>query len=454
MCYPHGEYEGRVLYNGNELKLEGSAIHQAADEGIAIVYQELTLVPLMTVGENIFLGKEPVERGSIVWDRVYSDAQKILDKYKLTVFPQDVVKNLGVGKMQMTEIAKALSENAEVLILDEPTSALSEAEVTQLMEILGSLKEHGVTCIYITHKLDEFFRIADRVTVLRDGKFVVTEETSNLTSEKLVHYMVGREMKERFPTRVHKSGETFFEVKDLHAIDPDKGREVLKGVSFDLRRGEILGIAGLMGSGRTELVMTIFGEYARVVSGTMTLDGKQITIGNGHEAMQNGISLVPEDRKKHGLILMQSILKNISLPNLDRFSSFLRVNQDKELLESLRYAKELTIKTPNLFVPAESLSGGNQQKVVISKWLMSGPKILIMDDPTRGIDVGAKYEIYKLMNELTEQGISIIMISSDLQEVLGMSDRIMVMCQGYSNGTLDIQDATQERIMKLATGVA
>ena len=452
--YPFGEYEGDVIYNGEELKLEGSAIHQATDQGIAIVYQELTLVPEMTVGENIYLGKEPVERGSITWDRVYSDAQKILDKYKLTVHPQDIVKNLGVGKMQMTEIAKALSENAKVLILDEPTSALSEAEVDKLMEILASLKEHGVTCIYITHKIEEFFRIADRVTVLRDGKVVTTQDTKNLTSEELVQYMVGREMSERFPEGNRKPGEVIFEVKDLHAYDPIKGREMLKGVSFDLRKGEILGIAGLMGAGRTELVMTIFGEYGKVTQGTMMLEGREINNKNGHQAMENGISLVPEDRKRHGLVLISSILKNISLPNLDRFSSFMRVDQDAELLDSLKYAKELTIKAPNLFVPVESLSGGNQQKVVIAKWLMSGPKILIMDDPTRGIDVGAKFEIYKLMNELAEKGISIIMISSDLQEVLGMSDRVMVMCQGRSNGILDIKEATQERIMTLATGVA
>lgn len=452
--YPFGEYEGTILYDGHELKLEGSAIHQAAEEGIAIVYQELTLVPEMTVGENIYLGKEPTVRGTIIWDRVYSDAQKILDKYKLTVQPQDVVKNLGVGKMQMTEIAKALSENAKVLILDEPTSALSEAEVNQLMEILTTLKAHGVTCIYITHKIEEFFRIADRVTVLRDGKVVNTQITAQLTSEKLVHDMVGREMKERFPAGNRKPGEVIFEIDDLHAIDPDKGREVLKGVSFNLRKGEILGIAGLMGSGRTELVMTIFGEYAKVIRGTMKLEGREINNTNGHEAMQNGISLVPEDRKRHGLVLMQTILKNISLPNLDRFASFLRINQHAELVESLKYAKDLAIKAPNLFVPVESLSGGNQQKVVISKWLMSGPRILIMDDPTRGVDVGAKFEIYKLMNDLAENGISIIMISSDLQEVLGMSDRVMVMCQGRSNGTLDIQEATQERIMKLATGIA
>ena len=356
--------------------------------------------------------------------------------------------------MQMTEIAKALSENARVLILDEPTSALSEAEVTQLMAILKTLKAHGVTCIYITHKLEEFFRIADTVTVLRDGKVVTTQKTEDLNAQKLVQYMVGREMKERFPQGNRVPGEVIFEVKDLRAEDPGRGREVLKGVTFDLRRGEILGIAGLMGSGRTELVMTIFGEYAKITQGSMRLEGRELAIGSSHEAMKNGISLVPEDRKRHGLVLISSVLKNISLPNLDRFSSFMRVDQDAELVESLKYAKELTIKAPNLFVPVESLSGGNQQKVVISKWLMSGPKVLIMDDPTRGIDVGAKFEIYKLMNELAERGISILMISSDLQEVLGMSDRIMVMCQGRSNGILDIKEATQERIMTLATGVA
>ena len=451
--YPYGAYEGDIIYNGQPLKLEGSSIQQAAEEGISIVYQELTLVPGMTVGENIFLGKEPTKGGVINWDRVYSDTQKILDEYRLDIHPQDVVKNLGVGKMQMTEIAKALSENAKVLILDEPTSALSEAEVTQLMLILETLKAHGVTCIYITHKIEEFFRIADTVTVLRDGKVVTTQDAKELDSQKLVKYMVGREMKERFPKGNRTPGEKILEVIELQAEDPNKNKEVIKGVSFDLRKGEILGIAGLMGSGRTELVMTLFGEYGKITHGSVTLDGQEIEIKNGHDAMKKGISLVPEDRKRHGLVLIQSILKNISLPNLDRFASFLHINNDAELVECLKIAKELAIKTPNLLVPAESLSGGNQQKVVIAKWLMSGPRILIMDDPTRGVDVGAKFEIYKLMNELAEQGISIIMISSDLQEVLGMSDRVMVMCHGRSNGTLDIKEATQERIMTLATGL-
>jgi D-xylose transport system ATP-binding protein len=357
--------------------------------------------------------------------------------------------------MQMTEIAKALSENARVLILDEPTSALTEAEIEKLMEILRTLKEHGVTCIYISHKVEEFFRIADSITVLRDGKVVTTQPTQALNLEKLVSYMVGREMKERFPKGNRKPGEVIFEVQDLHAQDPDQtDHEVLKGVSFNLRKGEILGIAGLMGSGRTELVMTIFGEYGKITQGKVKLEGHELKIKRSRQAMLEGISLVPEDRKRHGLVLIQSVLKNISLANLDQFASWLRIDNNAELNASMQFAKSLAIKAPNLHVLCDSLSGGNQQKVVISKWLMSKPKVLIMDDPTRGIDVGAKYEIYKLMNDLTEQGISIIMISSELEEVLGMSDRVMVMHEGKSTSTLDIADATQEKIMALATGIA
>jgi D-xylose transport system ATP-binding protein len=453
--YPWGTYEGSVLYEGQELKLESRSIRQAIEEGIAIVYQELTLVPSMTVGENIYLGKEPLEYGSINRDKLYADTQQVLTKYRLDIRPQALVKHLGVGKMQMTEIAKALSENAKILILDEPTSALSEAETEQLMEILRTLKEHGVTCIYISHKLEEFFHITDSVTVLRDGKVVTTQPTKDLNLEKLVNYMVGREMKERFPKGNRQPGEVIFEVEDLHAQDPQNAdREVIKGATFNLRQGEILGIAGLMGSGRTELVMSIFGEYAKITRGSVKLEGRELKINNSRDAMLQGISLVPEDRKRHGLVLIQSILRNISLANLDRFSAWMRIDQMAELTASLGFAKSLAIKTPNLFVRCDSLSGGNQQKVVISKWLMSKPKVLIMDDPTRGIDVGAKYEIYKLMNDLAEQGIAIVMISSELEEVLGMSDRVMVMCEGKSTTTLNITEATQEKIMALATGIA
>jgi D-xylose transport system ATP-binding protein len=453
--YPWGDYEGTVVYEGRELKLEHGSIRQATEEGIAIVYQELTLVPSMTVGENVFLGKEPVEGPGINWDKLYADTQQLLMKYNLDIQPQAILGSLGVGKMQMTEIAKALAENAKVLILDEPTSALADDEIEGLKEILRTLKSHGVTCIYITHKLEEFFGITDSITVLRDGKVVITQPTENLSVEKLVQYMVGREMTERFPKGNRKPGEVIFEVEGLHAQDPEEaGREVVKGVSFNLRQGEILGIAGLMGSGRTELVMTLFGEYGKITEGTMRLGGREVRPNNSRQAMLDGISLVPEDRKRHGLVLMQSVLKNISLPNLDQFAAWFRIDNLAELNASLKFAKSLEIKAPSLHVQCDSLSGGNQQKVVISKWLMSKPKVLIMDDPTRGIDVGAKYEIYKLMNDLAEQGIAIIMISSELEEVLGMSDRVMVMHEGKSAGTLDIADASEEKVMALATGVA
>jgi len=452
--YPFGTYEGEVVYEGKALRLGTRSIRQAIEEGIAIVYQELTLVPKMTVGENIFLGKEPRRGPSIDWDRLYADTAAVLKRYKLDVSPHAVVADLGVGQMQMVEIAKALSESAKVLILDEPTSALSAAEVDRLMEILGELKAQGVTCIYITHKLEEFFRITDTVSVLRDGKLVTTRPTGELTLEKLVGLMVGREMKERFPKGNRKPGEVFFKVEDLHALDPaDPGREVLRGVSLELRKGEILGIAGLMGSGRTELVSTLFGEYGRVVKGRIELDGQEITIESARDAMKHRIGLVPEDRKRLGLVLIQTILQNMSLPNLGRFSGFMYIDQNAELATVLKHSHSLSIKAPSVHVAAESLSGGNQQKVVISKWLMSEPRILILDDPTRGIDVGAKYEIYKLMNQLAESGFAIIMISSELEEVLGMSDRVTVMWEGRSNGTLEIGEASQEKIMARATGI-
>jgi D-xylose transport system ATP-binding protein len=452
--YPYGTYEGSVMYNDKELNLSQSSIRAAVEQGIAIVYQELTLVPTRTVGENVFLGKEPVEHNLINWNKLYADTREILTKYQLDVDPRAVVNTLGVGKMQMVEIAKALSEDAKVLILDEPTSALSKAEVEKLMEILRGLKSHGITCIYISHRLEEFFGITDRVTVMRDGKVITTQPTKDVTQGDLVKFMVGREMKERFPKGLRQPGEVIFEVKDLEALDPNNtGRKVLDGVSFDVRKGEIFGIAGLMGSGRTELVLTLFGEYGRISKGKVRLGGKEIHPKNSRQAIDDGLSLVPEDRKRMGLVLIQSILKNISLPNLDQFSKFFSIDANAEMEASLQQAKSLTIKAPSLEVKAETLSGGNQQKVVISKWLLSKPKVMIMDDPTRGIDVGAKFEIYKLMNELAEKGVAVIMISSELEEVLGMSDRVMVMCRGHSTVTLPVAEASQERVMALATGI-
>jgi D-xylose transport system ATP-binding protein len=290
---------------------------------------------------------------------------------------------------------------------------------------------------------------------MRDGKEITTKPTSELTQEKLVSYMVGREMKERFPKAMRTPTEVIFTVENLQALDPNEAnRKVLNGVSFDVRKGEILGIAGLMGAGRTELVMTLFGEYGKIINGKIMLNGQEIKPANARQAIDAGLSLVPEDRKGMGLVLIQSILKNISLPNLDQFASFFRIDADAELQASMLQSKSLTIKAPTLEVAVETLSGGNQQKVVISKWLLSKPKVLIMDDPTRGIDVGAKYEIYKLMNDLAESGVAIIMISSDLEEVLGMSDRVMVMCSGHSTATLPVTEATVERVMALATGMS
>jgi D-xylose transport system ATP-binding protein len=452
--YPHGTYEGVVNFDGEELILGQSSIQDAVKKGISIVYQELTLVPTRTVGENVFLGKEPVEHGRIIWDKVYADTQAILTRYQLDVDPLAVVNNLGVGKMQMVEIAKALSENAKILVLDEPTSALTKAEVEKLMDILRTLKQHGITCIYISHRLEEFFQITDRVTVMRDGKVITTQPIKDVTQNDLIKYMVGREMKERFPKGNRRPGDILFEVEGLEAVDPnDPNRKVLDGVSFNVRKGEILGIAGLMGSGRTELVTTLFGEYGKITAGKIRIDGQEIKIRSAQDAIHYGLSLVPEDRKKTGLVLMQTILRNISLPNLDQFVKFFSIDANAELQACTQQSKSLTIKAPSLDVLTETLSGGNQQKVVIAKWLLSKPKILIMDDPTRGIDVGAKFEIYKLMNDLAEKGVAIIMISSELEEVIGMSDRVMVMSWGHSTTTLPVAEADKERIMALATGV-
>jgi len=454
--YPHDTYTGTILFNGEEIRFEKGAIRQAIEHGISIVYQELALNHFATVGANIYLGREPVRFGDFInWNKLYRSTKELLATYKLDIPFAEIVGNLGVGKQQMVEIAKALSEKAQVLILDEPTSALNEYEVDTLHAILRTLKENGVTCLYISHKLEEFFQITDTVTVFRDGQHVATVPTRETDTDKLIAMMVGREMTERFPSRSVEIGETVLEVKDYKVQSTEHMNKMLiRDVSFDLRKGEILGIAGLMGSGRTELVTSLFGELGKKVAGTITLNGRDIEIRSARDALNHSIGLVPEDRKTLGLILEQSVLKNIALPNMDKFSGFMRIDKNKELAESRKFAKSLRIKAPNLLVPVEKLSGGNQQKVVISKWLMTQPDILILDDPTRGIDVGAKYEIYKLMNDLVERGVSIIMISSELEEVLGMSDRIMVMCEGRSTGILPVHEATQEKIMALATTAA
>lgn len=450
--YPHGAYDGEILLNSTPLR--NSYIGDALKNGIAIVHQELALIPYMTVGENIYLGREPVSHGIINRHKLYADTKEILKKYDLDIPFSAKISSLGVGRQQMVEIAKALSEDARILILDEPTSALTDTEINALMRILNTLREKGVTCIYISHKLEEFFRITDTVTVLRDGMVVDTIDTAGADTEALIAMMVGREMTERFPEGKRNPKKVIMEVRNLTAYDQaSRDKKVIKDISFTVRKGEILGIAGLMGAGRTELATTIFGEFGTRISGDIIINGEKITVTSARDAIDNGIHLVPEDRKGLGLITTQSILENISLPNIHRFSSIFRIDKHKELQECERLAKDMSVKCRSLLANINSLSGGNQQKVVISKWLMTRPRVLILDEPTRGIDVGAKYEIYKFMNELAEQGMAIIMISSELPEILGMSDRILVMCEGECKGILEKKDATQEIIMTLATGM-
>ena len=455
--YPVGTYTGSIMYDNQPLEFDQFAIKNAIEKGIAIVYQELILVPEMTVGENVFLGREPTTgRGSVNWNRLYADTNQILRKYHLNIPFSAKVSTLGIGKQQMVVIAKALSEKAKVLILDEPTSALTEAEVDRLMEILGRLRDDGITCIYISHKLREFFRITDTITVLRDGAVVDTVKTKDVSNEKIIAMMVGREMKERFPTEKRSPGEVVLRAKGISVPDPVlRHKYCVDDVTFTVRKGEILGIAGLMGSGRTELVTAVFGEYGKNYQGIISIDGGNVKIRSARDAMNCGISLVPEDRKRLGLISKQSILKNISLPNMDLFTGKFSVDQNREFFECDRMSTKLSIKCRSVHQPVDSLSGGNQQKVVVAKCIMTNPKILILDEPTRGIDVGAKYEIYKLMNVLAHQGVAIIMVSSELPEILGMSDRILVMHEGRCTGIIDNDnEATQERIMTMATGTA
>ncbi|MFP4010268.1 MAG: sugar ABC transporter ATP-binding protein [Spirochaetaceae bacterium] len=451
--HEHGTYDGEIYLEGEPLRLGKGAIHRAMESGISIVYQELSLVSQLTVGENVYLGREPLTRGGAVdWGKLYSDTQRILDTYGLSVDMTDRVRDLPVGKQQMVEIARALSQDAKVLILDEPTSALAAGEIDTLMGILERLRSAGVTILYISHRLEEFFRIADRVTVLRDGRVVSTTAVSELDRNKLIAGMVGRTMSQRFPDKTHTPGELLLTVRDLMVTHPDHpGKYIIDGVSFDVRKGEIFGIAGLMGAGRTELVTALFGEYGTVESGEVELAGTPVHIDSARKAIRLGIGMAPEDRKSQGLILGQSVLKNISLATLDRFAGFMRINGLAELRAAERYVRELGIKTPSSEVPVRKLSGGNQQKVVLAKWLLSEPELLILDDPTRGIDVGAKFEIYKLMDRLAAQGVAIVFISSELDEVLGMSDRIMILAQGQNRGLLPAEEVTKQTILERAT---
>ncbi|MFC0215077.1 xylose ABC transporter ATP-binding protein [Paenibacillus chartarius] len=449
--YAARTYTGEIRINGD--KKEFHNITDAENAGVSIIHQELALVKDMTIGENIFLGRELSKRGLIQWDQLYHDASVWLKRVGLHMKPDTKIGSLGIGQQQLVEIAKALSKHTKILILDEPTAALTESEVEILMGILHDLRRSGVSCIYISHKMPEVFRISDSITVLRDGHTISTLDTKLTNDDHVISLMVGRELTDRYPRVEHKPTEVVLEVRNYSVWHKEnKDQKIIRDVNFSVRKGEILGIAGLMGAGRTELVTSIFGAYEGRTEGEVRIEGRTVSIRSVSDAIRAGIGLVSEDRKRQGLVLTMDVKTNTTMATMDRVSRFGIINENEEIKWGQKYVQELRTKTSSLETPVGTLSGGNQQKVVIGKWLMSDPKILIMDEPTRGIDVGAKYEIYNLMNRLVEQGVAIIMISSELPEVLGMSDRILVMCEGRFIKEFDYREATQENIILAATG--
>ena len=449
--YPYPEYGGEIILDGSERRF--ARVRESENAGIAVIYQELSLVKELNVAENIFLGREPRRFGIINWEDLYSRAQKLLHDLHLEIDPRTPVINLGIGQQQLIEIAKALSQEARILVLDEPTAALTDAEVETLFTILNKLRERGVGMIYISHKLDEVFRISDRITVLRDGRTISTDATQNLDEARVISMMVGREVDQIFPEATHDRGEVVFEARNITVEDPSvPGKFLVDEVSFAARKGEVLGIAGLMGSGRSELLMAIFGAHPGRKSAEILVDGNRIQINQPSEAIKHGIGFVTEDRKRYGLILDQTILRNMTLAGLRKLSGRFFTDEDAEAAAGERSARDLRIKATSVFTIAGTLSGGNQQKVVLAKWLLTNPRVLFLDEPTRGIDVGAKQEIYAQINRLAETGLAIILVSSELPEVLGLSDRVIVLHEGRLTGEFKREEATAEAVMSCATG--
>lgn len=439
--------EGKIFIEGREVEVKG--IKSAEEAGITIIHQELSVLNNLTVSENIFLGNEKHSKftGRINKKLLDERSKMFLEQIGYDIDPNRLVSTLNVGEKQMIEIAKALTKNARIIIMDEPTTALTDVETENLFKVIENLRKKGIAIIYISHRMEEIFKICHRVEVLRDGKYAGSAEIKDIDNDKLIAMMVGRTIEDQFPYRDVKKGDLALEVKNLSC------KEGVKGASFTLKKGEILGIAGLMGSGRTELAKTIFGEYKRT-SGEISLNGSPININCISDAINNGICYLSEDRKKEGCILGMSVGENMTLCNLKKYENkFKSIDKKEEAKDIEYYIKKINIKTPNKEQFIKNLSGGNQQKVILAKWLMLSPEVLIIDEPTRGIDVGAKKEIYELLNELKASGKAIIMISSDLPEVLGISDRIMVMSEGRISGELNRDEANQESIMKLAVGI-
>lgn len=447
--HAYGSYSGDIIYKGAECRFKN--IRDSEAVGIAIIHQELALSPYMTIAENIFLGNERAKKGIINWDETIKEAKELIKRVGLNEKYTTQVRNIGVGKQQLVEIAKALSKNCELLILDEPTAALNDEDSNNLLKLLQTLnKEHGMTCIMISHKIHEVIKIADNITVLRDGKTIETlDNTVPVSESRIIKGMVGRELTDRFPKHTANIGEVGFEIKNWVVHDPlNEERVIINNVNMQFRKGEIVGLAGLMGAGRTELAMSVFGKaYGKRISGTLIKDGKEITLNNIEQAIENGIAYVTEDRKTAGLIHIQDIKGNITLANLKAITKGVVVNEDEEIVIGKDYREKFNIKSTSVFQKAGNLSGGNQQKVVLSKWIFSSPDVLILDEPTRGIDVGAKYEIYKIIIELAQSGKCVIMISSELPEILGITDRLYIMNEGRVVGEMKTSEANQEDIM-------
>ncbi|GEQ22913.1 xylose ABC transporter ATP-binding protein [Clostridium butyricum] len=447
--YPHGDYDGEILYNGKTCTYKN--IKDSERDGIVIIHQELALSPYLSIGENIFIGNEISKHGIIDWNKVKIRTKELLNKVGLDEDPDTIVSTLGVGKQQLIEIAKALSKDVKLLILDEPTASLNEDDSENLLKLMLELKQQGITSILISHKLNEVSKVCDSITVLRDGATIETLDASGgkISEDRIVKGMVGRELTDRYPKRISKVGDILFEIKDWNVYHPHySDRKMVDNVNINVRKGEVLGIAGLMGAGRTELAMSIFGKtYGQKISGKIIKNGKEIHIKNVQDAIDAGIAYVTEDRKEAGLNLIDDIRHNITIASLGKISKNGIINEQEEIIAAQDFRLSMQIKTPSILQLAGNLSGGNQQKVVLSRWVYADPDLLILDEPTRGIDVGAKYEIYTIINDLVKNGKSVIVISSELPEVLGLSDRIYVMNEGKMICELDGKEATQEIIM-------
>ena len=447
--YPYGSYEGEIYFEGQEVRFQN--ISQSEEVGLVIIHQELALVPYLSITENLFLGNERAKNGIIDWNESVSRTKELLEQVGLHESPNTLITDMGVGKQQLVEIAKALAKKVKLLILDEPTASLNETDSEKLLELLLQFKARGIASILISHKLSEVSKVADSITILRDGATIETLDTHKdmITEDRIIRGMVGRDITRRFPPRESKIGDMIFEVRDWNAFHPlHAHRKVSDNVNIHVRRGEVVGIAGLMGAGRTELAMSIFGRaYGAHISGKVYKNGKEIDVSTIDKAIANGLAYATEDRKAYGLILIEQIKDNITLSNLEEISDAGVINEPRELTVTREYRNKLNIKCSSILQLAVNLSGGNQQKVVLSKWLFANPDILILDEPTRGIDVGAKYEIYMIINRLASEGKGIILISSELPEILGMSDRIYVMRNGKIVGELPAKEASQEKIM-------